>query len=281
MTISTWRGLLVLLGLLSLFATTRAADKNLIPTQASDSFPACGLSCDTLKQAQDSCTAGADQSAWVSCFCQSALLTQLKSSGSLCSSCTSSSDQSLLSSWYKNYCKSGGKAQTTADDKANTATATTTTTGATGTSSSDSSGKTYATTEEHKSWWSGHYQWVIMLIVIFVGFGIIAALGVWLKRRHDAKRAGLYQAGSTATSSSDVFRRSGMLSPSAGSNPAAPWAAAAATPGSAPSRGAGPGSFASSSRSHVAPRAPPLPSRSRSRLQKVPQSPGDIEIRQI
>ena len=97
------RRLFLLFSLLSI----TFADKNLIPTSASDSFPQCGVDCSLLQQAQDSCTAGPEAS-WTSCFCESAMLTSLKSSGNICTSCTSTTDQSLLSTWYNNYCSSGG-----------------------------------------------------------------------------------------------------------------------------------------------------------------------------
>lgn len=105
MALFTSRWLPVLL--FTLFSTAWAADKNLIPTSPSSSFPACGLSCSTLTSAQDSCTASPDQASWFSCFCQSALLTSLKSTGSVCANC-GASDQALLSTWYNNYCNSGG-----------------------------------------------------------------------------------------------------------------------------------------------------------------------------
>lgn len=105
MTLFTSRWLALLF--LTLLSTAWAADSNLIPTAPSSSFPACGLSCSVLFSAQDSCTAAADQSTWVSCFCQSALLTSLKTSGSVCPNCDAA-DQALVSTWYNDYCSSGG-----------------------------------------------------------------------------------------------------------------------------------------------------------------------------
>ncbi|KAJ5167615.1 uncharacterized protein N7482_003209 [Penicillium canariense] len=259
---------LVLL-LLWLCATVSAS--SIIPTAASSSFPQCGLSCTLLTQAQDSCMSGA-ASSWVSCFCQSALLTSLKSSGSLCTSCTASADQSLLSTWYNNYCNSGGTdtgASTTTTSSSSSTTSTSTATAAVtaGKSTTNSS-----TTDEKKSWWSAHYQWVIMLIVLAIGFSALAAGGVWLKRRYDAKRPGLYHGGSAMGSSSGVLRRnsnSGVLSP-----PSAAWASPA-VPGQSQS-------LASSSRTEVALQGnPALPPGSRTRLQKPTQSAADVEIRQI
>lgn len=39
--------------------------------------------------------------------------------------------------------------------------------------------------------WHTHYRWVIMVIVLVIGFGLVAAIGVWLRRRHDLKRGRL------------------------------------------------------------------------------------------
>lgn len=47
-----------------------------------------------------------------------------------------------------------------------------------------------------------------MVIVLIVGFSAIAAIGVCLKRRYDAKRPGLYHGGTEAGS-----RSSGVMSP--------------------------------------------------------------------
>lgn len=91
-----------------------AQDVRLLPTAASSTFPACALSCATLQQAQSGCVPPAapvsNQATYVSCFCQSALLTSLHTTpDSVCdSSCTSESDRQLLMTWYNNYCSSGG-----------------------------------------------------------------------------------------------------------------------------------------------------------------------------
>lgn len=105
--------------------------------------------------------------------------------------------------------------------------------------------------------WSTHYQWVIMLIVLIVGFSALAAIGVWLKRRYDAKRPGLYHGGTEAAS--------GMMSPA----PPA-WG-----PSPAPNQ-----SVASSSRTDITPKTIPTMA-SQSRLQKPARTLADVEIRQV
>lgn len=136
------------LALIALTISALAAD-SILPTAASSKFPQCGLTCTTLTGAQTSCESG-EASSWTSCFCQSSLLTGLKSSGSICSTC-SAADQATLSTWYNNYCNSGGK------DTSGTETTTTTTTAsavaASTSASSSSATKSASTTEEKKSWY--------------------------------------------------------------------------------------------------------------------------------
>lgn len=91
-----------------------AQDVRLIPSSGSDTFPACALSCSVLSQAQDSCVPPqapvSNPQTYVSCFCQSSLLTQLRSDAAdVCgSSCTSQSDLALLQKWYTNFCSASG-----------------------------------------------------------------------------------------------------------------------------------------------------------------------------
>lgn len=72
--------------------------------------------------------------------------------------------------------------------------------------------------------WDGHYRWVIMLIVLAIGFTVIGFGGAYLKRRHDAKNPGLYHgAGSGSKSNSRIFSSRGQPASPApdghGSNP--------------------------------------------------------------
>ncbi|KAJ5104196.1 Integral membrane protein [Penicillium argentinense] len=253
---------------LLLCCTVFAAEKP-IPTSASSSFPECGIECNVLNSAQDSCTAGAE-STWTSCFCQSSLLTSLKTSGKLCSNC-GSDDQATLSSWYNSYCKSGGSSDSSNKDSDSSGKSTATTT-STSTATAVASSSKNASTDEEKSWWSTHYQWVVMLIVLVVGFTILTILGVWFKRRYEAKRPGLYGGPNGASSSGAL----GPLQPGSGvlSPPPASWVQQpAGHPGAIAS------SLASSSRTDVAPKGVPPPSRGR--LQKPSQSAADVEIRPL
>jgi hypothetical protein len=73
----------------------------------SSSLPACAKSCAILEQAQGSCES--NPSAAQSCFCQSALLTPIKSSNdNLCAPACSDTDWGTIASWYKSTCANGG-----------------------------------------------------------------------------------------------------------------------------------------------------------------------------
>ncbi|CAI7651189.1 unnamed protein product [Penicillium glandicola] len=237
--------------------TISALADSILPTSSSSTFPECGLTCTTLTSAQTSCESG-DASSWTSCFCQSALLTTLKTSGSICSSC-STTDQTTLVTWYNSYCNSATATSSTA-----TSTATASSTAAASTSGVSSSS---TSSTENKSWFSTHYRWVIMLIVLVIGFSAIAVVGVWLKRRHDAKRPNLYHGSSSGVLGTD-------------SPPAPRDAAWGPAPVPVQSRELGPGSLASSSRSTVAKASTPVPG-TRTRLTKIEQGSGDVEVRNV
>lgn len=106
-----------------------------------------------------------------------------------------------------------------------------------------------------------------MLIVLVIGFSIIAVLGVWFKRRYDAKRPNLYHGGGSS-----------LLSTA--SPPAPRDAAWGAKPVPGQTTGLAPPSLASSSRSTMAKTSTPVPG-ARTRLTKIEQGSGDLEIRQV
>ena len=106
-----------------------------------------------------------------------------------------------------------------------------------------------------------------MLIVLVIGFSTIAVLGVWFKRRYDAKRPNLYHGG-------------GSSFLTAASPPAPRDAAWGAVPVPVQTAGLGADSLASSSRSTMAKTSTPVPG-TRTRLTKVEQGSGDVEIRQV
>lgn len=108
-----------------------------------------------------------------------------------------------------------------------------------------------------------------MVIVLAVAFALIAALGVYFKRRYDAKHIPYM----VAAPSPGFTNSAGVLAP-------APVAGTSPIPGPRPPRSTGPGSLASSSRTDL-PRGPTPLGNSR-RLTKGAQTPaGDVEIRQM
>ncbi|KAF2765747.1 hypothetical protein EJ03DRAFT_330679 [Teratosphaeria nubilosa] len=157
-------------------------------------LPSCASSCQPLIEAASACggTSTASQSTW-SCFCQSGYLESLYDSDTgICDSvCTSASDSQQVSAWYKTNCGSDNGASEHADSASSTTAGTATSasvnvastiasdTGATANSSGSSGGD--------KSWWSTHYRWVIMLIILTIGLSSMAALAVYIKRRYDRK----------------------------------------------------------------------------------------------
>ncbi|GIJ84782.1 hypothetical protein Asppvi_003633 [Aspergillus pseudoviridinutans] len=260
-----------------LTTTVLATTDTILPSAASASFPACGLSCSVLQQAAGSCLASPEDThaVHVSCFCQSSLISQLKTSpdGPCDSSCTSETDKKLLQTWYINYCNSGGNSEG----------ATTTTASAAAATTSASGSNVQAEQSKPKTWWDGHYKWVIMVIVLIIVFSIIAAVATWLKKRHDAKYPNLYHGvgGSGSGTESGFFAgRARDHSP----GPGHPGQFSSNLGGLAPPpRSSYPksASIASSSRTEV------VPSKARSgqpssRLAKTPQSADDdLEIREV
>ncbi|OCK80872.1 hypothetical protein K432DRAFT_404336 [Lepidopterella palustris CBS 459.81] len=161
-------------------------------------LPACAKSCSVLQQAEGGCVPPAalvsNQATYQSCFCQSAFLTSLKTSPSLCEPACSADDATAIESYYVSLCNGpvvepATTTQTTATTTATTA-ATTTTTGtntATGTAVAGNKGVSDANSSNN-SWFSHHWKWVLMLIVIFLAMIIIWPAAIFFKRRHNRKR---------------------------------------------------------------------------------------------
>lgn len=114
-----------------------------LPSAASSTFPACGLSCQLLLEAQSGCVPPQAEvttsDTYVSCFCQSALISGLPYTASMCPTCTTASDQQLLINWYKNYCAGGFRSTLTTSATATTSTVSSTTTGINTASATDTS----------------------------------------------------------------------------------------------------------------------------------------------
>lgn len=95
--------------LLALCAGAATVSAQGVLTNGNSQFPACAQACPLLVQAAQACSATdvASQGAWV-CFCQSAYLTNLRSSATgICdSTCTNPTDLQQVSTWYNTNCGS-------------------------------------------------------------------------------------------------------------------------------------------------------------------------------
>ncbi|KAL4916055.1 hypothetical protein BDW62DRAFT_203061 [Aspergillus aurantiobrunneus] len=225
---------------LAFTSSVLAQDVQLRPSVASDSFPACGLSCAVLSQADDGCTPPTVQvtnrQTYVSCFCQSTLLSDLKTNvqGTCDDTCTSSDDRQTLQQWYVDFCNSGGNTDSDSgknrvsnnnnyDNNGNNNNDNNNGGSSNANSAADtaSSSVTKLVKRAPQSWWDGHYKWVIMIIVLAVAFTAITIVGVWLKRRHDRKYPNLYHAAAPGASDSRVFQNRNRDSPVPGPMPRA------------------------------------------------------------
>ncbi|PKY04696.1 hypothetical protein P168DRAFT_289569 [Aspergillus campestris IBT 28561] len=285
---SLYRFFLLFSVILSVLA---ADDTQLIPATGSKIFPQCATTCNNLKQAQTLCvppTAPATgKTGYVSCFCQSNLLLGLKNSADgICDdTCSSPADKNTLKKWYSDYCSSGGNIPENSGDKNDDSKGDNkkdndndnkdNNNDDKGSNKADSNDGSHKKVEDppSQSWIAGHYQWVIMVVVLIVGFAALAVFGVWLKRRHDAKYPGLYHAAATGASDSGILRPG--QGPGPVPSPPVAWMA-----GQDPSTSGA----SSSSRTDVVPTAAGAPkSGSSGRLQKsTPSQPtDDIEIREV
>ena len=185
-----------------------------VPQAASDTFPACALSCTPLLTAQSACVPPAapatDQATYVSCFCQSGYLTTLHSSpdGTCDQWCTVETDRQELMSWYNNLC-AAGVATTVSSTSAVSGPQTTivyiTSTSAPAITASPTDSSTPATSSSGNGSWydvfgndldislillsriGTHWKWILMVAILLIGLGALAFFAVWLKRRHKRK----------------------------------------------------------------------------------------------
>ncbi|KAF2266267.1 hypothetical protein CC78DRAFT_531670 [Lojkania enalia] len=165
-------------------------------------LPDCAQQCTVFKDAEANCVPPraltTDQSTYQSCFCSSALILDLHSSGAPCQSTPqqticSAEDATKISQYYIGLCNG----PVVAPPEASTTTAaettgTATTTAATGTSTVGAAGvgqgANAGQTDKKESWWSGHWQWILMVIIIAIAIVFFWVGGVWLRRRHDRKK---------------------------------------------------------------------------------------------
>ncbi|KAF2876167.1 hypothetical protein BDV95DRAFT_602183 [Massariosphaeria phaeospora] len=153
-------------------------------------LPTCARQCTVLDAAEKGCVPPAapvtDSNTYHSCFCLSALLVGLKSSGALCqpAGCLAD-DATKISQYYISLCN--GPAQPPpAEQPQPTATATTTSATTTATGVAGAAGPKGI--ERKQSWIDGHWKWVVMVVVIAVAIVVLwVGLALW-KRSHDRKK---------------------------------------------------------------------------------------------
>ncbi|KAK4691999.1 hypothetical protein P7C71_g5121, partial [Lecanoromycetidae sp. Uapishka_2] len=168
--------------------------QNLIPS----SFPSCAQQCSLLQQAATSCMS--NPTAAQSCFCQSALLSQLYGASpvSICSQC-SAADMLTIQNGYKSTCKAEGapaaanvavpaSPSTTTTTSATSKTTTSATTSPTAGAAVPNQQDTSTTNPPSGPWMSTHWKWVVMIVVLAVGLSILAIGGALLHRRYHNKR---------------------------------------------------------------------------------------------
>ncbi|KAF2740320.1 hypothetical protein EJ04DRAFT_548380 [Polyplosphaeria fusca] len=187
-------------------------------------LPQCARGCTVLQQAESNCLPPAapvsQQAIYQSCVCQSTLLTQLHASGSQCQQTGCSSDDAQkISQYYIALCN-GPVVQppATTTTATGTGTATTTSSTATGTANSEGAGgNKVATSQEKPSWFSSHWKWVVMVIVIALAIIIFWVGGVFIRRRFnrkkDAERANLAARDAPYTPSSKSVQPQGPTPP--------------------------------------------------------------------
>ncbi|KAL9099021.1 MAG: hypothetical protein Q9163_005421 [Psora crenata] len=97
-----------------------------------------------------------------------------------------------IQNWYKSYCGRGGDPGANNGQQPTTLTATSTsTTGPTGTptiGATVTNQQGAAQSEDDKPWFSTHWKWVVMLIVLAIGLSAIAVAGWFLHRRYHRRR---------------------------------------------------------------------------------------------
>ncbi|KLJ10103.1 hypothetical protein EMPG_09915 [Blastomyces silverae] len=173
---------------------TSVVCQSLVPTTGSATFPECAAACPLLQEAQANCIPPAapvtNEATYKSCFCQSSLLQPLHSSpNGVCDAVCPPPELNTLQQWYAGLCASGNPEATQT-----TTTLATPTTTMSSNAGSDPGAETSPKVhyDAPPSWFSTHWRWVVMIIVLAIGFTALTFLLIYLKRRHKRKRA--YQA---------------------------------------------------------------------------------------
>ena len=183
-----------------LLAPLLSTAQNFVPSAANGNFPACAASCALLQQAQATCLAQTGQQtsglAAENCFCQSATLQGLYSTpDAICvAECPTASDRVNLRTWFTSFCAQVGQGvdpNAAANGGTSTTVVTSTSTNTNGPTSVAGAGGTVQAgqnaTASSSSWFSTHWKWIVMVIVLAIGLGGLAWLLTFLRNRHRRK----------------------------------------------------------------------------------------------
>ncbi|MCJ1463931.1 hypothetical protein MMC07_002540 [Pseudocyphellaria aurata] len=167
----------------------------------STTLPTCAQQCALLQQAQTICIPPAapvtNQDIYQSCFCESNLLKPLAATpAQVCPAC-SPAELGTLQSWFAGFCTPAAGAQPTTLSTSTSSIPTPTTSvptaappGPTPPSTAGSSTISDKAPPDNRDWIHSHWRWVLMLIILFLGFGILAWAGWYLHRRYHRRHDG-------------------------------------------------------------------------------------------
>ncbi|KAL8926231.1 MAG: hypothetical protein Q9208_003134 [Pyrenodesmia sp. 3 TL-2023] len=161
-------------------------------------LPACAQACASLVQGQNACIPPPNPTPGgvygLQCFCGFAPLLTLGTDTpvQLCPAC-STTENAAIQSWYKGTCGLPGGAANGQPGQTTTANAPTSTS-STGGTTATGQGATRAADPgnvpnvEQKDWVSTHWRWLVMVIILILGFIGLAVGGVYLRRHIHRRR---------------------------------------------------------------------------------------------
>ncbi|KAI9808333.1 MAG: hypothetical protein M1825_004790 [Sarcosagium campestre] len=169
------------------------AQSGQILTFGNGGLPQCAQQCQNMFAAQGACVPPAvpvtNQGTYKSCFCQSAFLQSLYNTpAGLCDAACPPAGLSQIQSWFIGQCPNKGVAgQPITSTTTSTSGTTPSPDPASAASAAATSPLSIATNNPPPNWWSSHWKWVLMVIII--GLAIIGASvgGVLFKRNRRRK----------------------------------------------------------------------------------------------
>ncbi|KAK7908147.1 hypothetical protein PG985_015450 [Apiospora marii] len=167
------------------------------------SLPSCATLCGPLYDANGACVPPAapqgDADTYNKCFCQNSKLQPFyQGSTGVCGTGVCDADPNGLSgiqSWFTKFCEGKQASGTTSA----------------GGSSSTAGGKSAQQHGGGGSWISGHWQWVVFIIIVVLGIaGIWTGACIW-RRKYLRKKDRMYELGKGLPSSVAVDNHSGFV----------------------------------------------------------------------